>query len=77
MKAEIVPDRPVMGGLARDLFCDLLARRNPFGPPSGDIHPTIAVLWGNFPQTYSMADINNSATRLSEKWEDVRCRVSS
>jgi GH15 family glucan-1,4-alpha-glucosidase len=77
MKAEIAPDLPVTDGLARELFCDLLARRNPFGLLSGDIHPTTAALWGTFPQTYSMAGIINSATRLSEKWEGVRCRVSS
>jgi hypothetical protein len=39
--------------------------------------PTARKLWGNFPQTYSMAGIINVATRLSEKWEDVWCRVSS
>ena len=27
-------------------------------------------LWGNFPQTYSMAGIINSAMRLSQSWED-------
>ena len=77
MKAEIASDRPVSGGLARELFTGLLDRRNPFGLLSEDIHPTTGALWGNFPQTYSMAGIINSATRLSEKWEDVRCRVSS
>jgi GH15 family glucan-1,4-alpha-glucosidase len=77
MKAKIAPDRPVTGGLARELFCDLLARRNPLGLLSEDIHPTTGALWGNVPQTYSMAGIINSATRLSEKWEDLRCRVSS
>jgi hypothetical protein len=34
-------------------------------------------LWGNFPQTYSMAGIINAAMRLSQKWEDIWCRVSS
>ncbi len=62
---------------ARKMFCDLLDRRNPFGLLSEDIHPTTGALWGNFPQTYSMAGIINSATRLSEKWEDVWCHVSS
>ena len=62
---------------AREMFCDLLDRRNPFGLLSEDIHPTTGALWGNFPQTYSMAGTINSATRLSEKWEDVWCRVSS
>jgi GH15 family glucan-1,4-alpha-glucosidase len=62
---------------ARELFVDLLDRRNSFGLLSEDIHPQTGALWGNFPQTYSMAGIINAATRLSEKWEDVWCRVSS
>jgi GH15 family glucan-1,4-alpha-glucosidase len=62
---------------ARDFFVDLLGRRNSFGLLSEDIHPQTGALWGNFPQTYSMAGIINAATRLSEKWEDVWCRVSS
>jgi GH15 family glucan-1,4-alpha-glucosidase len=62
---------------AREMFADLLDRRNSFGLLSEDIHPQTGALWGNFPQTYSMAGIINSATRLSEKWEDVWCRVSS
>ena len=60
---------------ARELFLDLLERRNSFGLLSEDIHPQTGALWGNFPQTYSMAGIINAATRLSEKWEDVWCRV--
>jgi GH15 family glucan-1,4-alpha-glucosidase len=62
---------------AREFFIGLLDRRNSFGLLSEDIHPQTGALWGNFPQTYSMAGIINSATRLSEKWEDVWCRVSS
>jgi GH15 family glucan-1,4-alpha-glucosidase len=62
---------------AREFFTGLLDRRNSFGLLSEDIHPQTGALWGNFPQTYSMAGIINSATRLSEKWEDVWCRVSS
>ncbi|MFZ2003940.1 MAG: glycoside hydrolase family 15 protein [Stellaceae bacterium] len=60
---------------AREIFLDLLERRNSFGLLSEDIHPQTGALWGNFPQTYSMAGIINAATRLSEKWEDVWCRV--
>ena len=60
---------------ARELFVDLLGRRNSYGLLSEDIHPVTGALWGNFPQTYSMAGIINAATRLSEKWEDVWCRV--
>lgn len=77
MNAVIARDRPVSGGLARGLCARLLDRRNPFGLQSKDIHPTTGALWGNFPQTYSMAGIVNSATRLSKKWENVWCRVSS
>jgi GH15 family glucan-1,4-alpha-glucosidase len=62
---------------AREFFVGLLDRRNSFGLLSEDIHPQTGALWGNFPQTYSMAGIINVATRLSEKWEDVWCRVSS
>jgi len=62
---------------ARSLFIELLARRNAFGLLSEDIHPDTGALWGNIPQTYSMAGIINSAMRLSVRWEDVWCRVSS
>jgi len=44
---------------------------------SEDIHPETGALWGNIPQSYSMAGIINSAMRLSVKWEDVWRRVSS
>ncbi len=60
---------------ARELLVDLLKRRNAFGLFSEDIHPTTGELWGNIPQTYSMAAIINSAMRLSIGWEDVWCRV--
>jgi GH15 family glucan-1,4-alpha-glucosidase len=62
---------------ARAFFTDLLSRRNSFGLLSEDIHPQTGALWGNFPQTYSMAGIVNSAMRLSETWEDVWCHASS
>ena len=62
---------------AREFFTGLLDRRNSFDLLSEDIHPQTGAPWGNFPQTYSMAGLINSATRLSEKWEDVWCRVSS
>jgi GH15 family glucan-1,4-alpha-glucosidase len=60
---------------ARAMFTDLLKRRNAFGILSEDIHPETGVLWGNIPQTYSMAAIINSAMRLSVKWEDAWRRV--
>jgi GH15 family glucan-1,4-alpha-glucosidase len=62
---------------ARSLFIDLLAQRNAFGLLSEDIHPETGALWGNIPQSYSMAGIVNSAMRLSVRWEDVWCRDSS
>jgi GH15 family glucan-1,4-alpha-glucosidase len=60
---------------ARAMFTDLLERRNAFGLLSEDIHPETGMLWGNIPQTYSMAAIINSAMRLSVKWEDAWRRV--
>jgi len=36
---------------------------------SEDIDPKTGELWGNFPQTYSMVGIINSARILSKKWE--------
>ena len=69
------------GAAARRSFSSLknklLARRNAFGLLSEDIHPETGALWGNLPQSYTMAGIINSAMRLSVRWEDVWCRVSS
>lgn len=62
---------------ARDLFESILASRNAYGLLSEDIHPETAELWGNLPQTYSMAGIINTATRLSSSWEDAWARGSS
>jgi GH15 family glucan-1,4-alpha-glucosidase len=55
---------------ARDLFVDALAYRNRFGLLSEDIDPQTGTLWGNFPQTYSMAGLILTAMRLSRSWED-------
>ena len=46
------------------------ARRNRYGLLSEDIHPQTGALWGNFPQTYSMAGLILTAMRLSRSWED-------
>jgi GH15 family glucan-1,4-alpha-glucosidase len=54
---------------ARILFEDLLQRRNHLGLLSEDIDPETGELWGNFPQTYSMVGIINSARLLSKRWE--------
>lgn len=56
---------------ARELFENMLAHRNPLGLLSEDIDPATGNLWGNFPQTYSMVGIINSAVRLSKSWEDA------
>ena len=50
---------------ARDLFQDALHHRNRYGLLSEDLHPVTGALWGNFPQTYSMAGLITSAMRLS------------
>ena len=56
---------------ARELFEAVLARRNPLGLLSEDIDHRSGELWGNFPQTYSMVGLVNSAVRLSRSWEEV------
>jgi len=56
---------------ARALFETLLTCRNSLGLLSEDIHPISRELWGNFPQTYSMVGLINSAMRLSKSWEDA------
>ncbi len=55
---------------ARDLFVDSLQYRNRYGLLSEDIHLQNGELWGNFPQTYSMAGLVLTAMRLSRSWED-------
>jgi len=54
---------------ARALFVSLLACRNRHGLLAEHIDPATRELWGNFPQTYSMVGLINSATRLSIPWE--------
>jgi GH15 family glucan-1,4-alpha-glucosidase len=55
---------------AKDLFTDALTHRNRYGLLSEDLDPASGRLWGNFPQTYSMAGVILSAMRLSRNWED-------
>ncbi|MFM2484107.1 glycoside hydrolase family 15 protein [Celerinatantimonas yamalensis] len=55
---------------ARELFEDLLEKRNHVGLLSEDLEPSSGELWGNFPQTYSMVGIINCARILSQRWED-------
>lgn len=56
---------------ARELFERALALRNPFGLFSEDVDVASGALWGNFPQTFSMVGLINSATRLSRSWEEA------
>ena len=55
---------------ARGMFEDALNTRNHYGLLSEDVHPRTGALWGNFPQTYSMAGLITTAMRLSRSWED-------
>ena len=54
---------------AREMFQEMLSRRNHVGLLSEDLDPVSGELWGNFPQTYSMVGIIVSAMRLSKSWE--------
>jgi GH15 family glucan-1,4-alpha-glucosidase len=56
---------------AREIFERMLECRNSLGLLSEDIDPVGHELWGNFPQTYSMVGIINSAVMLSKSWEDA------
>jgi GH15 family glucan-1,4-alpha-glucosidase len=62
---------------ARDMFRDALKFRNHYGILSEDVHPKTGALWGNFPQTYSMAGLITTAMRLSRSWEDRYWHASS
>jgi GH15 family glucan-1,4-alpha-glucosidase len=61
---------------ARELFLDALKHRNRYGLLSEDVDPKTGALWGNFPQTYSMAGLILTAMRLSRSWEDRYWRGS-
>ena len=56
---------------ARELFTNMLERRNTLGLLSEDLNPAGGELWGNFPQTYSMVGIIIGAMRLSRSWEEA------
>lgn len=56
---------------AREHFSRLLAYCNPVGLLSEDLDPRTGALWGNFPQTYSLVGVINSALRLSRSWEEA------
>jgi GH15 family glucan-1,4-alpha-glucosidase len=55
---------------ARAHFERLLAQRTRLGLLSEDIDASTGEWWGNFPQTYSLVGIINSAIRLSRPWEE-------
>jgi len=61
---------------ARAYYEELVAARNAYGLLSEDLHPYSGELWGNIPQTYSMAGLVNTAMRLSISWEEGLCRGS-
>lgn len=54
---------------ARELFENLLARRNRHGLLAEHIDPRTGEQWGNYVQTYSMVGLINSAIRLSRRWD--------
>jgi GH15 family glucan-1,4-alpha-glucosidase len=56
---------------ARKLFESLISRCNQHGLLSEHIEPATGELWGNFPQTYSMVGLINSAMRLSISWDQA------
>jgi GH15 family glucan-1,4-alpha-glucosidase len=62
---------------ARSMFRDALDVRNHYGLLSEDVHPRTGALWGNFPQTYSMAGLITTGMRLSRSWEDRYWHASS
>ena len=57
---------------ARALFEEMLTRRTAAGLLSEDISFDGDVLWGNYPQTYSLVGLINCATLLSKPWTSVR-----
>lgn len=59
-------------GDARALFEEMLSRRTPAGLLSEDIDPSTGVLWGNYPQTYSLVGLIQCAGLLSRPWSDAR-----
>jgi GH15 family glucan-1,4-alpha-glucosidase len=56
---------------ARELFEHLLSMRNRHGLLAEDLDLDTGEQWGNFPQTYSMVGLINSAIRLSKPWEEA------
>ncbi len=59
---------------ARSIFEAVLAHRNHVGLLSEDLDPKTGELWGNFPQSYSMVGLVNSAMGLSRPWNNSLLR---
>jgi hypothetical protein len=49
----------------------ILGRHNAVQAPIRGHSPETGELWGNSPQTYSMAGLINTAARLSSSWEEA------
>lgn len=56
---------------ARELFEGMLSCRNRHGLLAEHVDPGTREAWGNFPQTYSMVGLINSAMRLSLPWQQA------
>jgi GH15 family glucan-1,4-alpha-glucosidase len=56
---------------AREKFEWMLTKRNHVGLLSEDLDFRTGEMWGNFPQTYSMVGLINSAMRLSKTWHEA------
>ncbi len=56
---------------ARELFEQVLEKRNHLGLLSEDLVHDSGELWGNFPQTYSMVGLIQCAARLSISWDEA------
>ena len=57
---------------ARRIFDAMLEHTTRSGLLSEDLDYDSGELWGNFPQTYSLVGIINSAGHLSKSWSEVR-----
>lgn len=57
---------------AREMFEAMLGHTTRSGLLSEDLDYDTGELWGNFPQTYSLVGIINSAGHLSKSWSEVR-----
>ena len=56
---------------ARRLFENMLGHHTQLGLLSEDLNVETGELWGNFPQTYSLVGLINSAMHLSRSWEEA------